>query len=121
MKREFGDVLEKKMAEYARGNEILEDIMETNDEEEDNEDKEEDRDRDGGKGAGAANKGKGKAPADPRLARTSDTGTRRASVHGGQHAGGDRATEDRKTIIGGVPGREQVKRAEAMAKQGRRA
>ena len=37
------------------------------------------------------------------------------------HAGGDNATGDRRGIITGIPGKEQVKRAEAMAKQGRRA
>ena len=36
------------------------------------------------------------------------------------HAGGDRATQDPKGIIRDVQGKEQVKRAEEMARKGRR-
>jgi hypothetical protein len=36
-----------------------------------------------------------------------------------QHAGSDRPTEDRGGIVTTVPGREQVKRAEDLARQGR--
>ena len=38
-----------------------------------------------------------------------------------QHAGGDRPTADREDITTGVPGKEQLTRAEALARQGRRA
>ena len=38
----------------------------------------------------------------------------------GHHAGGDTATADKKGILREVPGKEQVKRAEELARKGRR-
>jgi hypothetical protein len=117
MKMELEAVLRGKMADLGEADRMLSDAARSSDGEEGSgDDVEEERERRDATAGDTAGKGKGNG----RARATAGNGHADGGGVGTRHASGGRATEDRTGITTSVPAKEQVERAEEMARQGRR-
>ena len=115
---ELRTVIMGKIEDYKEAQEMLEGAAQTDDEGDANGDTGIRNDHDTGKGRKHGNAQSGSPSADDKQRPKKKVRKVQAKAHN-DHAGGGRANADRKGIITDVPGKEQVRRAEVMAKQGR--
>lgn len=119
MKIELRAVIMGKIEDYEEAQAMLKEAAQTEDERDADEDNGIRNDHNTGNGRKHGNSQNGSASADEKQRPKKKVRMVPTKAHN-EHADGGRATADRKSIITDVPGKEQVKRAEVMAKQGRR-